>query len=474
MVFSSNIFLFLFLPVTLAGNFLLPKRARNVFLLIASLLFYAWGEPRVVLVMIASILFNYGMGLAIDRFCIRRKSAAPLRYLLLILAVAGNLGLLFYYKYYDFFFNNVNRVLGTSIPLKHIPLPIGISFFTFQSLSYVLDLYMGKVKVQRNVLNLGLYVALFPQLIAGPIVRYIDVAREIEDRTITLSGVAWGIRRFAVGLVKKMLIANTVALTADAVFALSTDAISTGAAWVGALCYMVQIYFDFSGYSDMAIGLGRMLGFRFLENFRYPYAATSMTEFWRRWHISMSSWFRDYVYIPLGGSRKGNRYFNLLVVWFLTGLWHGASWNYIAWGLWNCAFLMLEKPLLKRPTYQRIPRAIRWAGTMLIVLLGWVLFREESMRTGLRYLGVMFGQAGTGVSYTARWFLNRRLAVTLLLAFAASMPWKDALLRIPTVARLRGTVALHAALSMATVALLLIGVVLCMTSTYNPFIYFRF
>jgi len=473
-VFSSNLFLFIFLPLTLAGHFLAPKKLKNGFLLAMSLLFYAWGEPKVVLVMLASILFNWLMGLLADRF--GPDSANKwLRRLLLMITVAGNLGMLFYYKYFDFFISNVNRLAGTAIPLRHIALPIGISFFTFQSLSYVLDLYMGKVNVQRNPFKLALYVALFPQLIAGPIVRYIDVNAQIDERHVTLEGFAEGIRRFAIGLVKKMLIANQTALIADQIFALPFGSASRGAVWLAVLCYAFQIYFDFSGYSDMAIGLGKMLGFDFLENFRYPYISRSITEFWRRWHISLSSWFRDYVYIPLGGNRRGNRYFNLFVVFFLTGMWHGASWNYIVWGLWNGLFLIAEKPLMKTAFYQKIPAFIRWAVTMLLVLIGWVFFRIEDMGLCLEYLSVMFGFASAETAvYAASWFIGKKLIFVLGIAALASIPWKEAGRSGQKLTAFLQTTSGHIAVCAASAVLLLMGIMLCMTSTYNPFIYFRF
>ena len=475
MVFSSNIFLFIFLPFTLAGHFLMPRKGKNIFLLAMSLLFYAWGEPKVVLVMLASILFNWLMGILIDPLPAENPKNKWPRRLLLILTLVGNLGMLFYYKYFDFFITNVNLLTGTTLPLRHIALPIGISFFTFQSLSYVLDLYMGKVTVQRNPLNIALYIALFPQLIAGPIVRYIDVNAQIDERRVTVEGFAEGVRRFAVGLIKKMLIANQTALIADQVFGMPFGSVSHGAVWLAAVCYAFQIYFDFSGYSDMAIGLGKMLGFDFLENFRHPYISTSITEFWRRWHISLSSWFRDYVYIPLGGNRRGNRYFNLFVVFFLTGMWHGASWNYIVWGLWNGLFLISEKPLMKTAFYQKIPAAIRWAVTMLLVLIGWVFFRIEDMKLCMDYLSVMFGLVSdAGAVYSAEWFLGNRLLFVLGMAVLASVPWKETGRLGAWLSRFLQTDAGHLALCAASALLLLVGIMLCMTSTYNPFIYFRF
>ncbi|MBR2718602.1 MAG: MBOAT family protein [Clostridia bacterium] len=474
MVFSSNIFLFAFLPVTLAGYYLINQRLRNAFLLLMSLLFYAWGEPRVVLVMMGSIIINYLGGLAIHA-TMKDGRHSFLNKLIMFLTVAVNLLILFYYKYFDFFITTTNGIFGTSIPLRNIVLPIGISFFTFQGMSYVLDVFMGHAGVQKNPLNIALYIALFPQLIAGPIVRYADVNLQIDNRSCDIKKFAEGIRRFAVGLVKKMLLANTAALTADSIFNEPVGTVTTAAAWLGALCYAVQIYFDFCGYSDMAIGLGKMFGFDFLENFNYPYIARNITDFWRRWHISLSSWFRDYVYIPLGGNRRGNRYFNLSVVFLLTGMWHGASWNYILWGIWHGIFSIVEKPLLKRDFYKKVPYPITWLFTMLIVLIGWVLFRLENLSEALKYLGVMFGAVRPdNVAYTFEWFFNGKLAAVLACAVLASVPWKNILGHIPALKRFGDSSFCHLLQNAATVALLLLGVVLCMTSTYNPFIYFRF
>ena len=338
MVFSAPIFLFLFLPIVLALYFVTPSRMRNPLLLGASLVFYGWGEPRFVAVMLASALVNYGFALAIG--------AGTRRRLLLSLAITVNLGLLAVYKYSDFAVANVNTLLGwTGVPLLARPgliLPLGISFFTFHAVSYLMDVYRGRVPAQRNPLDVALYIALFPQLIAGPIVRYATIAPEIARRRTTWDGLVWGIRRFVVGLGKKVLIANTLARPADAVFGLPPSEMSAGLAWLGVACYALQIYFDFSGYSDMAIGLARIFGFPFPENFRYPYVSRSLTEFWRRWHISLSTWFRDYLYVPLGGNRRGPArvYLNLVVVFVFCGLWHGASWTFLVWGLFHGVFLV--------------------------------------------------------------------------------------------------------------------------------------
>lgn len=330
MLFSSNLFLFLFLPCVILGYYLLGKRFRNLFLLMASLVFYAWGTGKFVLVMIGSILFNYLMALIIDAL-----DKPKLRRLCLILAVAGNLSVLFVYKYLDFFIANLN-LLGFQLPLPSITLPLGISFFTFQAMSYTTDVYRGTAKVQKKPQNIGLYVSFFPQLVAGPIVRYQTIADQIDSRQETFDDFADGVKRFIAGFAKKIILSNNMALVADAVFAVPDSERSVLYAWMGAFAYAFQILFDFSGYSDMAIGLGKLFGFHFLENFDYPYISSSISEFWRRWHMSLGQWFRDYVYFPLGGSRvktKGRLVFNLFVVWSLTGIWHGASWNFVVWGL---------------------------------------------------------------------------------------------------------------------------------------------
>jgi len=386
-LFSSNLFLFLFLPLVLAGYYLLGRRLRNPFLLLASLVFYAWGTGKFVMMMVASALFNYVMALVLDRL------EKPLwRKLALTITVALNLSLLFVYKYLDFFITNIN-LLGFSLPLQHIALPLGISFFTFQAMSYSLDVYMGRAKVQKNPLNVVLYVSFFPQLVAGPIVRYQTIADQIETRQETFDDFSEGVRRFIVGFAKKIILSNNMALVADAVFA-DPDR-SVVYAWMGAIAYTFQIFFDFSGYSDMAIGLGKMFGFHFLENFDYPYISASVSEFWRRWHMSLGQWFRDYVYFPLGGSRvktKGRLVFNLFVVWSLTGIWHGASWNFVCWGLLYFVLLTFEK-------LTGIPRKFTspWAKgayrvfTLLCVVIGWVFFRAETMGAGVEFVKDMLG-----------------------------------------------------------------------------------
>ncbi|MEE8467510.1 MAG: MBOAT family O-acyltransferase [Planctomycetota bacterium] len=410
MVFSSPTFLFLFLPLVLVLHLVLGKRLRNAGLLAASLLFYAWGEGFLVAIMLLSIATNWGLGLWVAR---ARAAGGGKR--AVAVSVAFNLGLLVTFKYANWIWASLSSLLGAlglmdgglppmaevlgpplealgltdgSLPADWgIRLPIGISFFTFQAMSYVIDVYRGEAEIQRNPVHFGVYIALFPQLIAGPIVRYRDVAQQIRERTVDLTGFAWGVRRFVVGLGKKMLIANVVGHAADRIFALTPAELTTSAAWLGLVCYTLQIYFDFSGYSDMAIGLGRMLGFRFLENFRFPYVSRSVTEFWRRWHISLSTWYRDYLYIPLGGSRRGpgRTYLNLLIVFALCGLWHGASWSFLVWGLFHGAFLVVER-LGLGAALERRPAVLRHAYLLAVVMTGWVFFRAETLTQALEYL----------------------------------------------------------------------------------------
>ena len=471
MVFSSSTFLFLFLPLTLLGYYLVGKRLRNGFLLCMSLLFYAWGGPKAALLMVASILINYLCGLWVGAAG-GKASPWPKR-LAVIAAVAANLGILFYFKYLNFAVDTARRLFHFSAQVRQIALPIGISFFTFQGMSYVLDVAMGKAKVQRNPLKIALYISLFPQLIAGPIVRYSDIEEQIDTRTVDLDKLASGVQRFAVGLVKKAWIANTLGQVADGVFGPATMNSSVGLTWLGAICYMFQIYFDFSGYSDMAIGLGKMFGFEFLENFRHPYSAKTMTEFWRRWHISLSTWFRDYVYIPMGGNRRGNQYLHQLVVFLLTGLWHGASWSFVLWGLWHGLWLMAEKPLIRRGKLDKVPGWLQWLFTMLRVLIGWVLFRRESVSGTAQILAVMFGLARPErVTYMAAWYLDGWVILTLAAAVLASVPWREVLgdRFNAWLAGDRGVLCTR----VLSCLLLLFGAVLVITSTYNPFIYFRF
>jgi len=416
MIFSSNVFIFLFLPITLLLYFFGNKEVRNLVLLVASLVFYAWGEPIYVCLMICSIIFNYSSALVMDHF----ENHTTVRKVMLWIAVVVNLLGLIYFKYIDFIITNVNVFFKQDIALREVALPIGISFFTFQAMSYVIDVYWKNVKAQKSLIKIALYISLFPQLIAGPIVRYIDIEKDMDNRIIDFQKIYDGAKRFMLGFAKKILLADQIAPLADNAFA-STQ-LTAGVAWLGIITYSLQIYFDFSAYSDMAIGLGRIFGFEFMENFNYPYISKSIKEFWRRWHISLSTWFRDYVYIPLGGSRcsKARTYINLLTIFFLTGIWHGASWNFIVWGLFHGIFMLLERG--KFGTFlEKCRDGIRRGYTLSVVLIGWVFFRAENLTLGLKYIGSMF-------NFTNGWWkdlvfvLNKEYIFFLIVALLFSCP----------------------------------------------------
>jgi len=394
MVFSSIIFLFFFLPLTLLCYYCTSKRLRNLSLLLFSLCFYCWGEGKFALLMIFSIILNYFGAILLNKVNTKLIKNAVLSQLLFI-----NLAPLFYFKYFNFFFENISK-LGIHLSINHIHLPIGISFFTFQAISYIIDVYRKEVAPQESIINLGLYIALFPQLIAGPIIRYHDIARQLVFRTINIDKFALGVERFVYGLGKKVLIANPMGAIADSVFALAPHQLSTSTAWIGILCYTMQIYYDFSGYSDMAIGLGRMFGFSFLENFNYPYIAKSAREFWRRWHISLSNWLRDYLYIPLGGNRLGTlrTHSNLLIVFLLCGLWHGASWNFVLWGIVHGLFLVIERGRFGHWMAKRL-KAVQHIYLVIIVINTWVLFRAESLPEALHYFKTLYGFEGASQMY---------------------------------------------------------------------------
>lgn len=462
MSFSSCIFIFLFLPALFALYFAIPERfreARNNILLLFSLMFYAWGEPVFVFVMLLSIAVNYVCG----RVAVKRPRLG------VTLASVIGLGLLVYYKYTGLLLSSANSVFGLSLPVPEIVLPIGISFFTFQGLSYVIDVARGDAPVQKNPLHVALYVSLFPQLIAGPIVRYQTVAAEIVRRHESLDEAAEGVRRFMIGLGKKMLLANTMGQIADRAFGLSAGELTWDIAWLGALAYTFQIYFDFSGYSDMAIGLGRVLGFHFLENFNYPYISRSITEFWRRWHISLSTWFRDYVYIPLGGNRcsKGRWMFNLLAVWVLTGIWHGAAWNFMLWGLYFGVLLLLEKLVLGR-LLEHLPQVVRWVYAFVLVVLGWVLFRAESLGQVVWYVQAMFTPV-QGLNRLTLYCLHE-YSVELLAACIGCIPFATWLRQKEQ--QKGGILTLGA--NVWALAVFGLSVVWLISSSFNPFIYFRF
>lgn len=468
MVFSSLIFLFAFLPITLILYFLVPSKYKNLLLLILSLVFYAWGEPIYVILMILSMTFNYFMG--IDIALKNRDAAAKKRSL--ILAVVINLLILGFFKYYGFLVETINGIFSSQIPYKKLALPIGISFYTFQTLSYIIDVYRKRVPVQKNILNFGLYVALFPQLIAGPIVKYVDVAQQIENRKVTVNMFGSGVMFFIRGLAKKVLLANNVGLLFDAITGSEIGEVSVLGAWLGAIAYTFQIYFDFGGYSDMAIGLGRMFGFDFMRNFNYPYISKSVTEFWRRWHISLSTWFREYVYIPLGGNRVSipRHVFNIMIVWLLTGLWHGASWNFVIWGLYYGIILLIEKYFLQNILF-RLPNIVRHLLTMLAVVIGWVFFFSPDMSYAISYIGVMFGVGSGGIVGNMGMYYLISNWVILLICAIGSTPYVhaafDAMILRTEEKHITTAVVIYAAMFLASVAYLV-------SATYNPFLYFRF
>ena len=475
MLFTSLEFLLLFLPLVLAGYYVLRRELRNAWLLAASLVFYAYGEPKFVLAMVASIALNYLFALGISAVGPGRRAS---RWMLLA-AILANLSLIFVYKYANFA-TSVARELFPSwrgaIPQTSFILPIGISFFTFQAISYVVDVYRG-VPAQKNPVNIALYIAMFPQLIAGPIVRYDTVARQLVSRRETLPLFTSGVGRFLVGFAKKMLLANLFAVAADKYFADGAELDCCGA-WLGAVCYTFQIFFDFSGYSDMAIGLGRMFGFEFLENFNYPYVSRSITEFWRRWHMSLGSWFRDYLYFPMGGSRVGSRarlVFNLAVVWFATGVWHGANWTFILWGSLYGVLIIVEKlaDWPKRLMASRRLQALGWFATMFFVVLGWVLFRAPDLTSAGRYLAAMFGFGATEFVGGETVFEFGEMAVLLAVGAAASVPWIP-WLRARLAAMPRALGLLEIAGRIALVALFFVGISYLAMNSHNPFIYFNF
>ena len=466
MLFSSVPFLFYFLPAALILYFLVPGRFKNFILLLASLFFYAWGEPKYVLLMLVSIVQGYLFGLLVEKH--RGEKASKL---FLALSVLVSLGLLGYFKYADFFLSSVNAVTGLSLPLLKLSLPIGISFYTFQVLSYVIDVYRGETAAQKSFIDLAAYVSLFPQLIAGPIVRYSDVAGQLRDRTHSVSAAAEGVRRFTVGFAKKVLLANQFGALASA-YKQTQDA-SVLFVWLYALAFLLQVYFDFSGYSDMAIGLGRILGFRFPENFNYPYISASITEFWRRWHISLGSWFRDYLYIPLGGSRKGKarQLLNIRIVWLATGLWHGAAWTFVLWGLWFAVLLLIEKlwllPLLERR------RVLAHVYTLFFVTLGFVLFDADSAAQALSRIGAMLGAGGLPLSSAQAVYYLKSYGPLLLFGILCATPLPKKALS--ALCEKRGAKSVLDVLEpIALLVPLLIGTAFLVDGSFNPFLYFRF
>lgn len=466
MVFSSTIFLCVYLPLVLLGYYICPKKGRNLFLLIVSLVFYAWGEPKYVFLMIFSILVNYIFGRLMDKNRGRQKRMK----LMLVLSVVIDLGLLSVFKYTDFIITNVNAIFGSSFDLLNIALPIGISFYTFQAMSYTIDVYRDDVRVQKNLIDFGMYITMFPQLIAGPIVRYADVQDQLAERSVTTADFSEGVMRFVVGLGKKVLLANQMGAVWSEIYALGGD-VSALMAWTGAIAYTFQIYFDFSGYSDMAIGLGRMFGFKFPENFRYPYQSVSITDFWRRWHITLSTWFKEYLYIPLGGNRYGlaRQALNLLIVWSLTGFWHGAGWNFVMWGLYYFVILFIEKLFLLK-ALDKLPKLFRHVYALLLIVIGWVIFASDDVSVLLPYLGSMFGANGAIGGMDVYTLLTKAALLVICCIASTELPKKLFL----SAAGAMNEKAAFTLKSVLMIALLALSMILLIGDSYNPFLYFRF
>ncbi len=525
----------------IVGYYILPKKARNIWLLLGSLFFYAWGEPKYIFIMVASIVGNYVFGMLIHFFALKEEhvfsnyelklageessadnaadnahkavgnkphdgttegsaanritsaGASTGKKITLIITILYNLGILFYFKYFNLFMETVNSVIHKNISWVEVALPIGISFYTFQGMSYVIDVYRGdclpdrsgnRVElVQKNPINLALYISMFPQLIAGPIVRYTDIKDSLKERITNTDTFAKGAERFIVGLAKKAILANSIGEVADKILGSDYRYMGVSVAWLGAICYTLQIYYDFSGYSDMAIGLGKIFGFDFLENFNYPYISRSITEFWRRWHISLSSWFRDYLYIPLGGNRRGNVYVNLLIVFIATGIWHGAAWSFLIWGLWHGLFMLIERYFRKSGKlnpFAGVPAALKWIYTMMVVSFGWILFKLENVPDTLAYIGAMFRFGGNRYTeFAARYYLDNKMIVLLIIAIIACVPWGEVLPRhiggyivAFSTAQQDGPACIVRRVLL--IVLLLISMLFIVNSTYNPFIYFRF
>ncbi len=469
MLFSSINFLFVFLPIVLILYYVIPsRRLCNLLLLLASLVFYAWGEPVYVILMVFSTVCNYILGLDIHRHI--RNGNEPAAKSSLVFTVAFNLFILGFFKYFGFLIDTFNGIFHASIPYKELALPIGISFYTFQTLSYIIDVYRGKVDVQRNYFRFALYVTMFPQLIAGPIVRYADIEEQLDSRRESPDLLAEGITRFITGLGKKVLLANSVGMIWTKVSAVPAENLSTLAAWVGIAAFTFQIYFDFSGYSDMAIGLGKMFGFEFLENFRYPYISASVTEFWRRWHISLGSWFREYVYIPFGGNRVsvGRHIRNILVVWMLTGLWHGAAWNFVVWGLFYGIFLLLEK-YIWGGLLSKLPAFIGRIYTMIVVMIGWVFFASDKVGYAFRYIKAMFFGGASLADNVGLYYLRTNWILFIILILAS----------LPLGVRVKEWLLAKTkygagVMTVCYVAVFFLSIAFLVTETYNPFLYFRF
>lgn len=460
--------MFVFLPLVVFIYYISPRFLRNLVLIIASLIFYAWGEPVYIGIMLFTAVFDFCNGLLIEKY---RKSKNISR-LVLICSLTVNLGILCFFKYYGFFASNINNFFHLNLAFSNLPLPLGISFYSFQSMSYVVDVYLGKVKAQKNVIVYGTFVTMFPQLVAGPIVKYIDISEQIENRKEKLSLFGEGAELFILGLGKKVLLGNNIGALWSTIKALPIGEISTLSAWIGIIAFTFQIYFDFSGYSDMAMGLGKMLGFRLVQNFNYPYISKSITEFWRRWHMSLGSWFREYVYIPLGGNRNGRlkQYRNLFIVWLLTGFWHGANWNFIVWGLYFGIFVTIEKIFLLK-WLENKPSFISHIYTLLIVIIGWVFFEFENMSQGIMFIKVMFGLgANSYADGRAIYYLYTNIILFVILAVCSTPVLKELMLKVKEKINLFGAVLIP----VSYIIILFFCTAYLVNQSYNPFLYFRF
>ncbi|GMQ62489.1 MBOAT family O-acyltransferase [Vallitalea maricola] len=468
MIFSTPIFIFLFLPCILAVYYISPSKFKNTSLFLASLVFYAWGEPVYVSIMLFSTVFDYINGLSIEKFKSQKKYNKAK--LVLIISIVGNLAILFFFKYSNFLISNINQLTTLNITPLDLKLPIGISFYTFQTMSYTIDVYRGEVKAQRNIIDFGTFVSLFPQLVAGPIVRYKTIAEQLKRRVSSINKFSEGVQRFIIGLAKKVLLANNIGMLWEQI---SNSDLTIASAWLGAICFSLQIYFDFSGYSDMAIGLGKMFGFDFLENFNLPYISKSITEFWRRWHISLGTWFKEYVYIPLGGSREGKKklIINMLIVWALTGLWHGANWNFVFWGMYFGILLILEK-LVFLKWLMRLPNFVQHFYTLFLVVVSWVIFAIDDTSKLKTYLQTMFGMGNVPIIDNQTIYLFCTNIFLIIICIVAST-------RLQTIINTKLMNFRHEGLiytvkNICYITIFIVSICFLIGASYNPFLYFRF
>lgn len=468
MVFSSLIFLFIFLPIVLLVYYFVPRKGKNFIILISSLVFYAWGEPIYIILIVISILINY-FGSLILRKNYRNREKHKFIFSSIILI---DISILLFFKYYGFLIENINDIFKLTIHIRNLPLPLGISFYTFQLISYVADVYMQKVKPQKNIIDFSAYIAMFPQLVAGPIVKYSDVEKQLKNRKESIQKCGQGIRRFIIGLGKKVILANSMGLIWSEVRNLPLENTAVLSAWIGIIAFTLEIYFDFSGYSDMAIGLGKMFGFEFIENFNYPYISKSVTEFWRRWHISLGSWFREYIYVPLGGNRRGLsiQFRNIVIVWFVTGLWHGASWNFIVWGLYFGLIIFMEKLFLQN-ILKKIPVIFAHIYTMFIVIVGWVFFDMDNLNSAIKYVKIMFGIGNNlFIDNTTKYILCTNFVMLIISIVGSTEIVSNFSKRI----KLKGKKLDFVLMVIMQILILIISIAYLVSESYNPFLYFRF